>query len=31
MLVGKKELCEGADFAVETFHGIKEAAPYLWQ
>merc|ERR1712118_446865 len=31
VLVGKKELCEGADHAIENFVPLKEAAPYLWQ
>ena len=31
VLVGKKELCEGADHAIENFVHLKEAAPYLWQ
>ena len=31
VLVGKKELCQGADYAIENFLQLREAAPYLWQ
>jgi len=31
VLVGSKDLCEGADYAVENFLHLKDAAPSLWQ
>ncbi|KAJ3669324.1 hypothetical protein LUZ60_011274 [Juncus effusus] len=30
VIVGKSELVEGADFALESIHNIKEALPDLW-
>jgi len=30
VLVGRKDLCEGADFAIENFLQLREAAPHLW-
>ena len=30
VLVGNKNLCEGADHAIEDFLELKDAAPYLW-
>jgi pyrimidine 5'-nucleotidase len=31
VLVGNKQLCPGADHAIEDFLELKEAAPYLWK
>ena len=31
VLVGSESPCEGADFAIEVFTGLRDAAPHLWQ